>query len=100
MPGLDILRSNPINLKNKITKNFVNGPSKILKNISWTINICLKYFMITIKTFQTRPAPPPPTYLMYGPLARVNNFDIKQKKMEYMFYYMPPTLNKIREDKD
>ena len=23
---------------------------------------------------------PPPTYLMYGPLPRVNNFDIKQKK--------------------
>ena len=29
-------------------------------------------------------------------LPRVNNFDIKQKKvMEYLFYYMPPTPNKI-----
>ena len=25
-------------------------------------------------------------------LSRVNNFDIKQKSMEYLFYYMPPTL--------
>ena len=33
-------------------------------------------------------------------LPRVNNFDIKQKKgMEYSFYYMPPTPNKIWEDK-
>ena len=29
-------------------------------------------------------------------LPKVNNFDIKQKKsMEYLFYYMPPTPNKI-----
>ena len=100
MPGLDILCSNPINLKNKITKNFVIGPTKILKNISWPINICLKYFTTTIKTLQTCPLPPPPTYLMYGPLPRVNNFDIKQKKMEYLFHYMPPTPKKIWEDKD
>ena len=31
------------------------------------------------------PAPPPPTYLMYGPLPRVNNFDIKQKKWNICF---------------
>ena len=43
---------------------------------------------------------PPPTYLMYGPLPRVNNFDIKQKKMEYLFHYKPPTPKKIWEDKD
>ena len=33
-------------------------------------------------------------------LPRVNIFDIKQKGMEYLFYYMPPTPNKIWEDKD
>ena len=33
-------------------------------------------------------------------LPRVNNFDIKQKKgMEYLFYYMSPTPNKIGQDK-
>ena len=32
-------------------------------------------------------------------LLRVNNFDIKQKGMEYLFYYMPPTSKKICEDK-
>ena len=31
-------------------------------NISWTINICLKYFMTATKTLR-----PLPTYLMYGP---------------------------------
>ena len=33
-------------------------------------------------------------------LARVNNFKIKQKSMEYLFYYMPPTPSKIWKDKD
>ena len=34
-------------------------------------------------------------------LLRVNNFDIKQKKgMEYLFYYMMPTPNKIWEDNE
>ena len=29
-------------------------------------------------------------------LPRMNNFDIKQKRgMEYLFYYMPPTPNKM-----
>ena len=33
-------------------------------------------------------------------LPRVNNFGIEQKKgMEYLFCYMPPTLNKIWEGK-
>ena len=32
------------------------GPSKILKNISWPINIYLKYFMAPTKTLW----PPPP----------------------------------------
>ena len=33
-------------------------------------------------------------------LPRVNNFDIKQKRHEYVFYYMPPIPNKIWEEKD
>ena len=64
MASLDILLSNPLNLKNKITKmkhkKIFCGPSKILKN-SWPINICQKYLMTLTKTL--RP-PPPPTYLM------------------------------------
>ena len=32
-------------------------------------------------------------------LPSVSNFDIKQKGMEYLLYYMPPAPNKIWEDK-
>ena len=68
MASLDILCFNPFNLKNKIMKiehkKIFRGPSKILKNISWLINICLKYFMTPTKTLR-----PPPTYLMHGPLT-------------------------------
>ena len=49
MSILDILCSNPFNLKDKITeieiKKIFCGPSKILKNVSWHINTCLKYCM-------------------------------------------------------
>ena len=45
MATLDTLCSNPLNLENKITKieheKIFCGPSKIFKNISWPINICL-----------------------------------------------------------
>ena len=68
MAGLNILCFNTFNLKNKIMKiehkKIFRDPSKILKNISWPINICLKYFMALTKTFGA-----PPTYLMYGPLV-------------------------------
>ena len=54
MASLDILCSNPLNVNNKITKiehrQAFYGPPKILKNISWPIKICLKYFMIPTKT--------------------------------------------------
>ena len=54
MAGLDILCFNPFNLKNKIMKieqkKIFRGPSKISKNVSWSINICLKYFMASTKT--------------------------------------------------
>ena len=67
MSSLDILCFNPFNLKNKIMKiehkeifcgpkiehkEIFCGPSKILKSISWPINICLKYFMAPTKTLQ------------------------------------------------
>ena len=67
MASLDILCFNPFNLKNKIKKvehkKIFCGPSKILKNISWPINICLKYFMTPTKN----PPAPHPKYIMYCP---------------------------------
>ena len=52
MASLNILCFNPFYLKNKIMKHkkIFRDPSKILKNISWPINICLKYFMDPTKT--------------------------------------------------
>ena len=51
---MDILCSHPLNLKNKIKKiehkKTICGSSKILKNVSWPINICLKYFLTPTKT--------------------------------------------------
>ena len=56
MVSLDILCFKPFNLQNKIMKTehkkIFCGPSKILKNISWPINICLKYFMAPTKTLR------------------------------------------------
>ena len=68
MASLDILCFNTFNLKNKIMKiehtKIFRGPSQILKNISWPINICIKYLHGPHKI----PLATPPTYLMYGPL--------------------------------
>ena len=62
MASLDILCFNPFNLKNKIMKiehkKIFRGPSKILKNISWSINICLKYIMNPTKALL------PPSYIL------------------------------------
>ena len=56
MASLDILCFKPFNLKNKIMKighkKIFLGPSKILKNISWPINVCLKYFLAPAKTLR------------------------------------------------
>ena len=72
-------------LKNKILKiehkKIFRGPSKILKNISWPINICLKYFMAPTKTLR------PPSYILNvrsrakGVLANETtvNYDTKTK---------------------
>ena len=66
MASLDILSFNPFNLKNKTMKierkKTFRGPSKILKNISWSINICLKYIMAPTKIL-CPPLPPPPPLL-------------------------------------
>ena len=64
MASLDILCSNTLNLKNKITKieqtKIFCGQSKILQNISWSFNIYLKYFMTP-----TKPSAPP-SYILNG----------------------------------
>ena len=53
MDSLDISCFNPFKLKNKIMtiehKKIFCDPSKALKNVSWPINICLKYFMTLTK---------------------------------------------------
>ena len=68
MASLDILCINLFNLKNKIMeiehRKIFRGPSKVLRNISWPINICLRYFMTPTKTLRPSPCR---TYLMYGP---------------------------------
>ena len=62
MASLDILCYNPFNLKNKIMKiehkKIFHGPSKIWKNVSWPINICLKYFMAPTKKLRS------PSYIL------------------------------------
>ena len=72
MASLDILCFNPFNLKNEIMKiehtKIFRGPSKILKSISWPINICLKYFMTPTKTLR-----PPPYMLNVRSLISLKN---------------------------
>ena len=62
MAILDILCSNLFNLKHNITKiehkKIFCVPSKIFKNISWPIDICLKYFMTPTKAL------PPSSYIL------------------------------------
>ena len=50
-------------------------PSKILKNISSPINICLKYFKA-----------PTPTYLMFGSL--INGMVSSVGNLTYALYYL------------
>ena len=77
MASLDILCFKRFNSKNKIMKiehkKTFCGPSKVLKNISWPINICLKYFMTPLKRLRTNPPHRPllPTCLMYGSLCAI-----------------------------
>ena len=87
MATLNILCFKPLNLKNKTTKikhkKIFFCPSKIMKNISCSINICLKYFMTYTKVLCLPPPPPPPPpphfprppkYLMDGPLWSGSSF--------------------------
>ena len=66
MASLDILCSNPLNLKNKITY-------RTKKDILWPIKNIEKYFMVyqyMLKIFHgtyKNPPPLPPTYLMNSP---------------------------------
>ena len=77
MASLDILCSNTLNLKNKIMeiehKKIFYGPSKILKNISWPINLCLKYFMTPTKTLR------PPSYILN--VQSLSSGTLKQKSL-------------------
>ena len=69
MAGLDILCSNPLNLKNKITKiehkKIFCGLSKVLKIILWLIDIRLEYFMTPTKTLPLSPSLPLFSYIFH-----------------------------------
>ena len=68
MASLDILCFNPFNLKNKTMKiehkKIFRGPSKILKNISWPINICLNI------SWTPRKSSGPPSYILNVQIPR------------------------------
>ena len=94
MASLDILCSNPLKLKNKVTKiehkKIFCGLSEILKNISRPVNICLKYFTTPTKILRSAPPSLPrpyPTCLIYGPLTQESvfswsfNFKANKKSM-------------------
>ena len=89
MASLDILRSNLLNLKNKITKikheKIFCGPLKILKNNSSSINICLKYFMTPTKTL----------WFPHSYILNVQSLT-KEKKADYCNKL---DLNVVRENK-
>ena len=63
----------------KVHKKIFCGPSKILKNISWHINIYLKYFMPPEKTL-CPPHPPTPPYILN--IRSLKEFDMLQNDEE------------------
>ena len=79
MASSDILCFNAFILKNKIVKiehkKIFRGPSKIFKNISWPINICLKYFMDPTKSLH------PPSYILNVWSLNVSNASEKSIKI-------------------
>ena len=83
MASLDILCFNHFNLKIKITKieqkKIFHGLSKILKNISWPINIWLKYFLTPTKTLR----PPLLHTLCMVPYGSVK---VSQSRLAFWFY--------------
>ena len=83
MSSLNILCSDRHNFLKEVTqkknrkeahKKIFCGPSKLVKNILWPINICLKYFMAPAKTLQAPTSPLPcllyTIYLMCSPLFK------------------------------
>ena len=105
MTSSDILCSNLFNFNNKIMKiehkKIFRGQSKILKIISWPINICLKYFMAPTKTL----CPPPPhtripTYLMYWRLENnLRNFNIRFGSRTYLYLKKQSNNNNNKKQK-
>ena len=97
MASLDILCFNPFNLKNKIMKiehkKIFRGPSKILNNISWPINICLKYFMAPTKTLW------PPSYILNVQSLSQKNIQTKLKlKLKTKYYLLLLSENCLKID--
>ena len=70
MASLNILCSDLLNFLNEVTKKIRKGkhkeifcgPSKIFRNMSWSITICLKYFIALTKTLRHSPPPLLHTY--------------------------------------
>ena len=59
---LYVLKEITKKIRTKEHKEIFCSTSKIFKNISWPINICIKFFMAPVKFLR-----PLPTYLMYWP---------------------------------
>ena len=74
-----------VNLKNKITKiehkKIFSFLSKIFKNISWPINICLKYFITPTKLSGL------PSYIL-NVRSRKRYFNLEMKRPVKSFLYM------------
>ena len=89
MASLDVSCSNPFNLKNKIMKlehkEIFRGPSKILKNISWPINICLKCFMTPTKSL--RPPPMPHSYI-FNVRSLISRLILFEKRLGFTAPYL------------
>ena len=75
MVSLDISKNKIMKIEQK---KILCGPSKMLKNISWPINICLKNFMVPTKTL------PPFLVNMHGLFLWKTGIDYK-KGIDYRF---------------
>ena len=61
-------------------KKIFRGSSKILKNISWPINICLKYFMTPQKLFA--PTPPKKTDMSITKIEKYKKLNMMEHKRD------------------
>ena len=95
MASLNFSCSDLLSFLNEVTKKkfrkgknkkFFCGTSKVFKNFSWPINICLKYCMVPTKTL------PPLAYLMYGPLKKDQKKDKSSakstNKISFGFFFL------------